>query len=101
MLVSKGLYLGMAKDIQNQELKEKQRRSIVDVNDSELLQKSIEDLELSVRAGKCLQRIGMRTFGDVIKKSESELLQMRNFGQTSLVEIKQKLSAYGLGLRAE
>ena len=99
MLASKGLYLGQAKDMQNQELKEKHKRKLIDVTDNELLEKKVEDLELSVRANKCLSKLDIETFGDIIKNSEQELLQVRNFGQTSLNEIKQKLASYGLSLK--
>jgi len=99
MLASKGLYLGQAKDMQNQELKEKHKRKLIDVTDNELLEKSVEDLELSVRAGKCLEKLNINTFGDIIKNTEQELLHVRNFGQTSLNEIKQKLASYGLSLK--
>lgn len=101
MLASKGLYLGQAKDIQKQELKEKQKRKVSDITDSEVLGRNIEDLELSVRALRCLNRMEVRTFGQLIKLSESRLLRTRNFGQTSLNEIKQKLSAYSLSLANE
>ncbi|MFH1709089.1 MAG: DNA-directed RNA polymerase subunit alpha C-terminal domain-containing protein [Planctomycetota bacterium] len=98
MLASKNLFLGMAKEMENQELKEKQKHKILDVNDSEILQKPIEDLDLSVRAAKCLTRMGICTFGELIKYDDAALLKMRNFGQTSLNEIKQKLAGYGLVL---
>jgi DNA-directed RNA polymerase subunit alpha len=101
MLASKNLYLGMAKDMQNQELREKQKRKIIDTTNTELLQKSIDDLELSVRASKCLRKMGVNVFGDLIKLSDATLLKMRNFGQTSLNEIKQKLATYGLSLASE
>lgn len=64
------------------------------------MRKPISDLELSVRSRKCLQRLGISTLGELAMRSESELLTTKNFGQTSLSEIKRQLSLHGLGLRA-
>lgn len=59
---------------------------------------SIEDLDLSVRAFNCLKRAGIATVGEILEKlerDESELLAIRNFGQKSLDELKEKLTAKG------
>lgn len=64
------------------------------------MRKPISDLELSVRSRKCLQRLGITTLGELAMRSESELLTTKNFGQTSLTEIKRQLALHGLGLRA-
>lgn len=64
------------------------------------MRKPISDLELSVRSRKCLQRLGISTLGELAMRSESELLTTKNFGQTSLTEIKRQLALHGLGLRA-
>jgi DNA-directed RNA polymerase subunit alpha len=59
---------------------------------------SIEDLDLSVRAFNCLKRAGIATVGEILEKlerDESELLAIRNFGQKSLDELKEKLEAKG------
>ncbi|NLF31297.1 MAG: hypothetical protein GX591_10475 [Planctomycetes bacterium] len=58
------------------------------------------DLELSVRARRALDRLGILTLGDLAARSDSELLSCKNFGQTSLNEIKQRLAEHGLSLRA-
>jgi len=63
------------------------------------MRKPISDLELSVRSRKCLQRLGISTLGELASRSESELLTTKNFGQTSLSEIKRQLALHGLGLR--
>jgi len=63
-----------------------------------LLNKSISELDLSVRSSNCLEAERIFTVGDLIKKSESELMQVRNFGKTSLLEIKSKLQELGLSL---
>ncbi|MBI4570375.1 MAG: hypothetical protein HY723_00360 [Chloroflexi bacterium] len=55
----------------------------------------IEDLNLSVRAYNCLKRSGLMTVGQVLEKSEEELLTLRNFGQKSYDELKEKLIQFG------
>ncbi len=63
------------------------------------MRKSISELELSVRSRKCLQRLGVLTLGELTVRSEAELLAIKNFGQTSLTEIKRQLAVHGLTLR--
>jgi DNA-directed RNA polymerase subunit alpha len=65
----------------------------------ETLGKSVADLELSVRSRKALQRLNINSLGELAARTEDELLGCKNFGQTSLNEIKQQLSTFGLGLR--
>lgn len=65
----------------------------------ELMGKSVADMELSVRSRKALQRLNINTFGDLAARTEDELLGCKNFGQTSLSEIKQQLGNFGLTLR--
>ncbi len=64
----------------------------------EVLNKSVEELELSVRSTNCLETAQIRTIGQLAQKSEAELLKMRNFGKKSLEEIKKTLASYGLSL---
>jgi DNA-directed RNA polymerase subunit alpha len=59
----------------------------------------VQDLEFSVRSRKCLQRLGIGSLGDLITHTDVELLAVKNFGQTSLQEIKRKLAEYSLSLR--
>jgi DNA-directed RNA polymerase subunit alpha len=61
--------------------------------------RSVADLELSVRSRKALQRLGIVALSDLIGSSEAELMNIKNFGQTSLVEIKQQLARFGLSLK--
>jgi DNA-directed RNA polymerase subunit alpha len=61
----------------------------------------IEDLNLSVRSYNCLKREGINTVGDLVQKSEAELMDIRNFGQKSIDEVKAKLEDMGLNLREE
>jgi len=62
---------------------------------------TIEELNLSVRSYNCLKREGINAVGDLVLKSESELMDIRNFGQKSIDEVKAKLEELGLGLREE
>jgi DNA-directed RNA polymerase subunit alpha len=61
----------------------------------------IEELELGVRSYNCLKRAGVQTVGDLVRKSESELNAIPNFGQKSIEEVKETLNARGLSLRPE
>lgn len=65
----------------------------------ELLEKPVTDLELSVRSRKALQRLDIQSIGELANRTEDELLGCKNFGQTSLNEIKQILASFGLSLR--
>jgi len=59
----------------------------------------VADLNLSVRARKCVSRLGISTIGEIMNRSPDDLLGVRNFGVTSLNEIRQKLAEMGLSLR--
>ena len=65
----------------------------------ELMNKSVGDMELSVRSRKALQRLNINSIAELASRTEDELLGCKNFGQTSLNEIKQQLAVLGLGLR--
>ena len=58
----------------------------------------IEDMDLSVRSYNCLKREGVATVGELVQKTEQDLLDIRNFGQKSIEEVKQKLAEMGLSL---
>jgi len=62
---------------------------------------TVEELNLSVRSYNCLKREGINSVGDLMQKSEAELMDIRNFGQKSIDEVKSKLGELGLGLREE
>jgi DNA-directed RNA polymerase subunit alpha len=64
----------------------------------EVLFNTLEDLDLSARSLNCLRKAGVEYVGDLIQKTEEELLNLENFGKRSLVEIREKLSELGLGL---
>jgi DNA-directed RNA polymerase subunit alpha len=64
----------------------------------ELLARSVEELELSVRSGNCLRRANIKTLGDLVSRTEGEMLKYRNFGKQSLKEINEILGGMGLYL---
>ncbi len=65
---------------------------------TQLLNIPVTDFELSVRSRNCLQKMGVRTLGDLTRTSEAELLASKNFGETSLIEIRDMLASKGLEL---
>lgn len=74
---------------------------IEDIHDEaviKVLNKSIDELNLSLRASNCLKNANIRTIGELTKKTEDDLAKTRNFGKISLLEIKTKLHELGLTL---
>ncbi|MBN2574675.1 MAG: DNA-directed RNA polymerase subunit alpha [Deltaproteobacteria bacterium] len=65
---------------------------------NENLWKSVDDLELSVRSANCLQNANIRYIGELVQKTESDMLKTKNFGRKSLKEIKEILAGMGLSL---
>jgi DNA-directed RNA polymerase subunit alpha len=64
-----------------------------------VLNKPISVLDLSVRARKALQLLNIQSIGDLAMRTEAELMGVKNFGATSLVEIREKLGNFNLTLR--
>lgn len=101
LLQKRGLRLGQKpEEIDTAALAEEPAPAKVSVppGSEALLAKPVSELELSVRARRCLQRLNIDRLGDLIQHTESELLSTRNFGATSLNEIKARLAEHGLGL---
>ena len=69
-------------------------RAISQMN--EVLNRSVEELELSVRSYNCLKNANIQTIGDLVQKTEAEMLRTKNFGRKSLNEIKEILGGLGL-----
>ena len=65
-------------------------------NLGKVLSRSVEDLELSVRSANCLKNAGINTIGELVRKTEAEMLKTKNFGRKSLSEIKDILAEYDL-----
>jgi DNA-directed RNA polymerase subunit alpha len=68
----------------------------VDPRLAEMLSKPIEELDLSVRSANCLKNANIRTLGDLVQRTEREMLSTKNFGRKSLDEIKDVLASLGL-----
>jgi DNA-directed RNA polymerase subunit alpha len=66
-----------------------------------VLNKPVSELNLSVRARKCMNRLNITTLGELVIRTSDELLEAKNFGITSLNEVKEKLVQYGLKLRGD
>jgi DNA-directed RNA polymerase subunit alpha len=62
------------------------------------LDMAVAELDLSVRASNCLQAEGIKTVRDLVSRTEQDMLKIRNFGKTSLKEVKKKLADLGLSL---
>ena len=60
--------------------------------------KSVDELELSVRSANCLQNANIRYIGELVQRTEAEMLKTKNFGRKSLNEIKEILQSMGLSL---
>jgi len=99
MLAAKNLRLGQRADEQQRHI----QREIFDRARASgregYLNKSVSELNLSVRARKALQMLNIRTISELCARTEAELMGVKNFGQTSLVEIKERLTDLGLSLR--
>ena len=65
---------------------------------NENLNRSVEELELSVRSYNCLKNANIQTIGELVQKTEAEMLKTKNFGRKSLNEIKEILASMGLAL---
>lgn len=98
LLASHGLRIGqnMHKAKQQELVQETQNLS---PQEQALLNKPVSELNLSVRSRKCMTRLGLTTIGQVVQRTPDELLSSRNFGVTSLNEIRAKLAEVNLKLR--
>jgi DNA-directed RNA polymerase subunit alpha len=65
---------------------------------NEVLNRSVEELELSVRSYNCLKNANIQSIGELVQKTEAEMLRTKNFGRKSLNEIKEILANMGLSL---
>ncbi len=99
MLSSKGLRLGQGLEEQHRRVRKEVYEQLRGSGNEAALNKAVADLGLSVRARKALQILGIQTLGDLAARTEAELMGVKNFGATSLHEVKAKLEQHGLGLR--
>jgi DNA-directed RNA polymerase subunit alpha len=77
---------------------EEEEEETEDLAFKEMVHKPISELELSVRSANCLEAANIKTIGDLIQKTEAQMLKYKNFGKKSLSEIQAILTAMGLGL---
>lgn len=100
MLASKGLSLGMLTEavVEEEPVLEPLEPS---ADEQEIYAAPISDLNLSVRARKCMTKLGISTIGELVRRTGEDLMECKNFGVTSLNEVREKLSERGLRLRGE
>lgn len=99
MLSLKGLRLGQSLEGSAPKVRSDVYEQLREKYSEELLARPIASLELSVRARKALQLLSIATLGELAARTEAELMGVKNFGATSLTEIKERLIASGLNLR--
>jgi DNA-directed RNA polymerase subunit alpha len=99
MLSSKGLRLGQGVEDAHRAARRKLLDQLKGSGNEAMLAKTVSELNLSVRARKALQLLSIQTLGDLVSHTEAELMGIKNFGATSLQEVKDKLNEYGLRLR--
>jgi len=100
MLNSKALELGQFVDSAPAPEPEVDYSNLSD-DERAVYERPISDLNLSVRARKCMVRLGLSTIGELLRKSTDDLLECKNFGVTSLNEVKEKLTQMNLKLRGD
>ncbi len=99
MLTGKGLRLGQF--AHEKQLLEPFEPEELSPDEQALLAQPIAELNLSVRARKCMIRLGINTISDLLRRTGDDLLESKNFGVTSLNEVREKLTLQGLKLRGE
>jgi DNA-directed RNA polymerase subunit alpha len=100
MLASKGLSLGQLATT-TAEPEPTFEPEFMSADEQALLDRPIADLNLSVRARKCMIRLGLNTIGELVRRTGDDLLECKNFGVTSLNEVREKLSIQSLKLRGD
>ncbi len=100
MLASKGLSLGQFATAKA-EPEPALEAEFMSPDEQAMLDRPISDLNLSVRARKCMIRLGLNTIGELLRRTGDDLLECKNFGVTSLNEVREKLTVQGLKLRGD
>jgi len=101
MMATKGLEIGQFAHERGPGLELGLDVSTLSPDEQALLSRPVADLNLSVRARKCMIRLNIATIGELVRKTGDELLECKNFGVTSLNEVREKLTAHGLKLRGD
>ena len=92
-----GLFVNLSETIRNMDILVKTE----DDKQQQILKMAIEEMDLSVRSYNCLKRANIHTVGDLAKKTEDDMLKVRNLGRKSLEEVIHKLDSYGLALKTQ
>jgi DNA-directed RNA polymerase subunit alpha len=100
MLTSKGLDLGQFAHERHEE-EPVYDPDLLSADERALLDRPISELNLSVRARKCMVRLGISTIGELLRRTGDDLLECKNFGVTSLNEVREKLTVSGIKLRGD
>lgn len=100
ILSSKGLSLGQFAH-EKKQVEPPVDTSHMSADEQALLDRPIADLNLSVRARKCMVRLGLNTIGELVRKTGDDMLECKNFGVTSLNEVREKLGELGLKMRGD
>jgi DNA-directed RNA polymerase subunit alpha len=102
MMTSKSLRLGQSLEDGGGQYEQRYRpQQPLSAEEQAILSKPVSDLNLSVRARKCMNRLGINSLGDLVTRTADELLESKNFGMTSLNEVREKLTGLGLSLRGD
>jgi DNA-directed RNA polymerase subunit alpha len=101
MMTTKGLRLGQSLEEGAQHDMRFRPQQALSEQEQAVLNKPVTEMNLSVRARKCMNRLGINTLGELIQRTADELLESKNFGMTSLSEVREKLQQYGLSLRGD
>jgi len=99
MLTARNLRLGQGLEDAHRAARRQIMERLKGTGKEGVFNKLVTDLQLSVRARKALQMLNIQTIGDLISHTEAELMGVKNFGATSLDEVKERLTDYGLSLR--
>src|SRR5260370_35889199 len=101
MLDSNALHVGTALDEGAEPEGRYRPQHPLSPEEKAVLNKPVSDLKLSVRARKCMNRLGINMLGELVQRTGDELLESKNFGMTSLTEVREKLGQLGLTLRGD
>ena len=99
MLTNRGLKLGQGLEDAHRQARKALADQFKGTNRETALAKPVTEMALSVRARKALQLLNINTMGDLASHTEAELMGIKNFGATSLKEIRERLVEHGLSLR--
>jgi DNA-directed RNA polymerase subunit alpha len=101
IMTAKGLRVGQSLE-QGQQYEPRYRPAqALSAEEQAVLNKPVMELNLSVRARKCMNKLALNTIGELIQRTADELLEAKNFGMTSLNEVREKLTQLGLKLRGD